>query len=109
VLLDSGAVSRQSMVYTDYFAAGTEPTSVCVLHPTRGIMGALASWFTFEDRPAPPKLNDVMPAPSPAAVAPDTPQPAVVEAPPPPEPERRRGFWSRLFGRGRDRDRSEGR
>jgi penicillin-binding protein 1A len=109
VLLDSGAVSRQSMVYTDYFAAGTEPTSVCVLHPTRGIMGAFASWFTSHDHPAPPKLNDVMPAPPLAAAEPEVPPPAVVEAAPPPEPERRRGFWSRLFGRGRDRDRDNGR
>jgi penicillin-binding protein 1A len=104
VLLDSGAVARQSMVYTEYFAEGTEPTSVCVLHPTRGIVGTLASWFTSDERPAPPRLSDAVPTPPPAIVEPAVPPPPAAEAAKAPEPERRRGFWSRLFGRGRDRE-----
>jgi penicillin-binding protein 1A len=104
VLLDSGAVARQSMVYTEYFAAGTEPANVCVLHPTRGLLGTLASWFTSDDRPTPPRLSDAVPAAPPAVAEPEPLPPPAVEAPKAPEPPRRRGFWARLFGRGNDRD-----
>jgi penicillin-binding protein 1A len=101
VLLDNGDVSRQSMVYTEYFAKGTQPTSSCVLHPTRGIVGTIASWFTSNDGPAPPKMSETVPP----TVAPvETPPPEVVaaaEEAKPAEPKRR-GFWSRLFGIGRD-------
>jgi penicillin-binding protein 1A len=105
VLLDNGEVSRQSMVYTEYFARDTAPTGSCVLHPTRGIVGTIASWFTSNDRPAPPKLSETVP---PAAAPAEAPPPEVVaaaEEAKPAEPKRR-GFWSRLFGIGRDdRDR----
>src|SRR6059036_3420093 len=37
VLDADGVVQHRSMVYTEYFARGTEPTSYCDLHPTTGM------------------------------------------------------------------------
>ena len=42
-------IERRSMVYTEYFARGTEPTAYCDLHPTRGIMTKLAGVFGGDD------------------------------------------------------------
>ena len=92
------------MVYTDYFLAGTQPTHACELHPTRGFFGQVAALFGA-DRPEPPPV--VAPPPLPPPVR-------TVSAPAPPEPKaepeapkKKRGFWSRVFGRSRD-DKSEG-
>ena len=38
VIDEDGQVERRSMVYTEYFARGTEPTAYCDLHPTRGFL-----------------------------------------------------------------------
>ena len=52
------------MVYTEYFARGTEPTAYCDQHPTRGIMTKLAGIFGGNDeRPAPPRVEDTGLAP----------------------------------------------
>ena len=45
VVSDHGQLERRSMVYTEYFARGTEPTDYCDLHPTRGLMTKLAGLF----------------------------------------------------------------
>jgi 1A family penicillin-binding protein len=37
VIASDGQVSHRSMVYTEYFVAGTEPTSYCEAHTTDGI------------------------------------------------------------------------
>jgi membrane carboxypeptidase/penicillin-binding protein len=37
VIASDGQVSHRSMVYTEYFVAGTEPTSYCEAHTTEGI------------------------------------------------------------------------
>jgi penicillin-binding protein 1A len=84
-------------VYTEYFAAGTAPTTYCDQHPTRGIMTKLAGLFGGNDeRPAPPRVEDpgVTPAVTAAAGT-----PGAAENPPQ-APNKKRGFWSRLFGKG---------
>jgi 1A family penicillin-binding protein len=62
-VIEDGDVSRRSMVYTEYFARGTEPTVLCDLHPTRGLVGTLASLFHHTDTPPPPRAEDVGLAP----------------------------------------------
>jgi hypothetical protein len=103
VVNNDGAIERRSMVYTDYFVRGTEPSEYCDLHPTRNLLHTIASVF-HADKPAPPKIEDtgavtartaaVIPPP---ASAPTTPERAA-------EPEakkQKRGFWGTLFGFGR--------
>ena len=50
---DNGRVEQRSMIYTDYFAKGTEPTAYCDLHPTHGFFGTVAAIFHGGDRPPP--------------------------------------------------------
>jgi 1A family penicillin-binding protein len=99
---DHGRLERRSMVYTEYFARGTEPTSYCDLHPTRGIFGKIAGFLGGGDHPPPPRVEDAaLPPPSPAVV------PAAASASPvetAPAPKKKRGFWSRVFGIGKDDD-----
>jgi penicillin-binding protein 1A len=106
VVDEDGRLERRSMVYTEYFARGTEPTSYCDLHPTHGIFGAIASIFTGADKPLPPRIADagLPPNPPPAATAVPSaePPPPTVEA-----PKKKRGFWSRVFGIGRDEDKKD--
>ena len=109
VVAKDGQLIRKSMVYTEYFDRGTRPTSLCDLHPTRGIMGKLASVFTGEDKPLPPRIEQTGLPPVAVATtgaAPTAPAPEQVEMPPEP-PKKKRGFWSKLFGRGGDDERKE--
>jgi membrane peptidoglycan carboxypeptidase len=103
VVDEHGQLERQSMVYTEYFAPGTVPTAYCDLHPTRGLFSKIAGLLGggVDDHPPPPRIADVVP---PASAAP--PQTAVgssgeAEAPPPAQ-KKKRGFWSKLFGIGKD-------
>jgi penicillin-binding protein 1A len=107
VVNDRGFIERRSTIYTEYFAEGTQPLERCSLHPSRNLFGTIASLFRAEDPPAvPPKL---------AEVAPPEVATAGISVPPPPAPEivpaperKKRGFWSRIFGIGRDDDKDDG-
>jgi penicillin-binding protein 1A len=105
VVADSGQLERKSMVYTEYFARGTAPADYCELHPTRGVMTRIAGFFGGGPIKAAPTSieNTGLPADSlPAAAA--THEPATID--PAPEPQRKkRGFWSKLFGKGGNEDR----
>ncbi len=105
VLTDEGDVERRSTVYTEYFVEGTVPQGVCHLHSTRGVFGTVASWFGRGERPVVPAIPEP-PAPTASVAAPPPPAPPP-QAEPEEPPRRRRGFWSRLFGIGRDDDRDE--
>ena len=99
VVNNSGELERRSMVYTEYFARGTEPSAFCDQHPTRGLMTKLAGLFGAQEHPAPPRLVDTGAAPAASSAATATATSgtlAPIETPPPPK---KRGFWSRLFGR----------
>jgi penicillin-binding protein 1A len=99
VIGTGGQLEHRSMVYTEYFAKGTQPVGYCDQHPTRGIMTKLAGIFGGSDeRPPPPHVQDTGITPAPAAVATSRSQPQV-ENPPPAPPKKKRGFWSRVFGR----------
>jgi penicillin-binding protein 1A len=104
VTLEHGGHEERSMVVTEYFAEGTEPGDFCHLHVGRSIFGRLAGWLagpqgTVSARRASVDDDDEAVATPSAAAAPEA--PAVAKAP---EKEKKRGFWSRLFGR---RDRNE--
>ena len=92
-----GFVATKSQIYTDYFVKGTQPTTVCPLHPG----GILADAATLS---------------IPASVPTTGVAPPVVSAAPPvtggvvqPKPEEKEkdkdkkkpGFWRRIFGGGR--------
>jgi len=103
VLDDQGEVTARSMVYTEYFARGTEPTAFCNLHPIGGFNGAVATVFTPSEKPDPVRIEPPRP---PVAVVTDT---THASSPPPAEtepPKKKRGFWSKIFG-GRDRANDE--
>jgi penicillin-binding protein 1A len=105
----NGTLEHRSMVYTEYFARGTEPTTYCELHPTRTILTQIAGFFTGQETPAPPPHADdpaVVPAaqqqvPLPRPTATSGALPTQIENPPQP-PRKKRGFWSRMFGTGKD-------
>jgi hypothetical protein len=96
------------MVDTEDFVKGTEPGSVCPLHPSLSFMDRLAGLFGGgrPDVPQPPEQSGLPPARTgktgvsePQAPARDgsvdrTTDPTVEEAP------KKRGFWARVFGRG---------
>jgi 1A family penicillin-binding protein len=112
VVARDGSIERRSLVYTEYFASGTQPTEFCEMHPTRGFFGAMASVFHPGETPALPSVADaglppgsVRPAtsvpPPPGSVAVSTPD---VAAAVPPPAKARRGFWSRILGVGNNKD-----
>jgi penicillin-binding protein 1A len=121
-----GLVTTRSMVYTEYFERGTEPLTVCDMHPTQGIYGRIAGMPDATDPPAPPGIEDSESpaakqwpvaistsgtAKPPGAVRPTgTMGPAeAIQVPPQVEdPSPKRGFWSRFFGRGGDHNKEKG-
>lgn len=107
-LSEDGQVVRRSMVYTEYFRTGTQPTASCDLHQSRTILThEVASALGDGEKPEPPPAAvAVVPPPPPPAAQRTSPVEVATAAPAPaaaPEPEpKRRGFWGRVFGR-RDR------
>jgi penicillin-binding protein 1A len=112
VVDQDGRIERRSMVYTEYFARGTQPTTYCDLHPTRGIFGKIASLLGGEEHPIPPHLADTgLPSGTGAHASPGSPVvgPAASDdvVPAAEEPRKKRGFWARLFGLGKDKDKDQ--
>jgi membrane carboxypeptidase/penicillin-binding protein len=103
-----GSHTTTSSIYTEYFAKGTVPTDICPLHPypyRANIDSRTASWSggTMPSGVTPNSGNGgrVEPA-TPATLGARAEKAAAEEAK---EPEKKkRGFWSRLFGRGKDKD-----
>jgi 1A family penicillin-binding protein len=114
-IAEDGTIQLRSMIYTEYFARGTQPRTVCPLHPApvmvtdvaaayesgvdvqRGLPGAIAG------------TTGVTPPSAPAARAAEA---AKAEADKKAAEEKKdepkkRGFWSRLFGRGGDDDKKK--
>ena len=92
---DNGGVETRSMIYTDYFVKGNQPTTLCPLHPLANTIDAMAG----PDAHLPSTARDAsgFPVPAAAGTAGMTPP-----APPPgPEaPKKKKGFWSKIFGGG---------
>jgi 1A family penicillin-binding protein len=80
LVAEPGAPAPEPMVYTEYFAAGTQPTTFCEIHAPRGLFGRIAGLF---------------------AGRPDRDQPPRTEDPRAPQPPPKRGFWARFFGLGK--------
>jgi penicillin-binding protein 1A len=88
--------SGGSMVYTEYFVQGSEPTDSCPIHrriitnPFKALValvapGHVASGSESSNEPAPVTRVEAPAPPAPPAA-------------PKPEPPRKKGFWSRVFG-----------
>jgi hypothetical protein len=108
VTLEDGGHTEQSMIRTEYFAAGTEPEDSCHLHVGRSLLGRFANWVTASGGQTARGAGTADAAEEPVAAPPVAPMqqaPAVADAP---EPPKKRGFWGRLFGRGeRDEKKNE--
>jgi penicillin-binding protein 1A len=100
---EDGSSDVKSMVYTEYFVRGTEPTDTCPLHVGRSIFDRVAGWFGASPSVTPSRAaSEGMPAPVVAASAEKAPDTETKVEPAP--AEKKRGFWGRLFGRGKDKD-----
>jgi penicillin-binding protein 1A len=105
VVNDAGETSRRSMVYTDYFVRGQEPTEICPLHGGGSLLNKFASIFGHHE---PPVTSAVIAGPKPAVAEPPLPAstasaPATGDATD--KPAKKRGFWGRLF-HGKDKPKS---
>jgi 1A family penicillin-binding protein len=105
VLNSDGTTSNSSMVYTEFFVRGTEPSDYCPFHRL-AFPGALATSGHMPEPSAPPPGVVTAPVVTGGTVLTDgsskgSAEAAAAEAP---QPQRRRGFWSRIFGRGGDDD-----
>jgi penicillin-binding protein 1A len=96
---DSCHDDEKSLAYYENFVAGTEPTLTCPIHNPVLAKPFRALAALFAPKSASPTAH------APAATPPQ--QAAVTEAPPAPKVEaqpqqKKRGFWSRVFGVGKD-------
>ncbi len=108
ILVNSGAIERRSMVYTEYFARGTEPQDICPVHSVRSSFDTIAGTFGVPEplvhsSDAGLPTSGTTPLSPATSAAPDAAAPieAVSEDPAPPPPKKR-GFWGRIFGVGKD-------
>jgi hypothetical protein len=104
---DQGQLTHRSLLYTEYFSRGTEPTAICEMHPTRGLMTKIAGMFgAGEAPPAPPIVDQygVVGAPTATTGVRTDPTTGVrTETTTASGPQKkRRSFWSRIFGGGED-------
>src|SRR4051812_21746471 len=97
---DGGTESR-SMIYTEYFVTGTQPTDVCPLHPSSSLMDKLAGLFGAHSEPPVPPEQAGVPVPehrgttgvsdhAPAAAADEIHGGTATD-----EQPKKRGFWSK--------------
>jgi penicillin-binding protein 1A len=111
VVAKDGSIGRRSLVYTEYFASGTQPVEFCELHPTRNFFGAIASVLHTGEKPSPPAIADAGLPPASAQPGASVPPPGSAEvsmadpAAAAPAAPKRRGFWSRILGIGNNKDR----
>ena len=107
VVTKDDRIEHRSMIYTEYFARGTEPTSYCDLHPTRGMQTKSTAALGGETPSPSPARVDETGTPTPTATSgASAPTGAVVTEAPEMTPsapvKKKRGFWSRVFGLGKD-------
>jgi 1A family penicillin-binding protein len=115
VVLPDGALQTRSMIYTEYFVRGTQPSSLCPEHPGVSAWQRLASVFGHDIGHPVPADAAGLPTGSPpsAATTGSQPPPAVTPADPVAggtiiePPKKKRGFWKRVFGIGGDEKKTE--
>jgi len=93
---DSCRRADARMAYTEYFARGTAPADLCLLHGFGGLRALFAAPASEISMPLPAVARAKGDAPAPEDVA------SQVSAAAPAEPpvKKKRGFWARLFGKG---------
>lgn len=105
-----GSYRSSSSVYTEYFQKGTVPSGVCPLHPYPYHAIETRTAWSGGTLPAPAGAARGSETAAPGAPTPDTPatlgtRGEVAAAEEVNEPEKKkRGFWARVFGRGKDKD-----
>ena len=104
VVNDDGTIETKSMVYTDYFVKGTQPTTLCPLHPGRSMFATMAGAFGIQvGKPAPVPADAAALPPAAAGTSGASPAQNGQSSTKVEEPKKKkRGFWSRLFGGGDD-------
>jgi penicillin-binding protein 1A len=96
-----GNVETRSMVYTDYFVKGRQPTSLCPLHPGGDYATAVATMQGVSPAPSPQSTMGTTSVPVPQSPTPPTTRGATPRSqPPPPEQPKKKSFWKRIFGGG---------
>lgn len=103
---DGGTESR-SMIYTDYFVSGTQPTTICPLHPSASLMDKLAGLFGGgkPEVPIPPEEAGLPPGRDGTSGVSTRPPAAVsgrsdeIRGGTTEEPPKKRGFWGKVFGK----------
>ena len=98
----AGNLTRGSQVYTEYFVEGTAPTESCPVH-RRILGGALSAIAALVGGPSRPQESSQAVSSQPAPVHVPEAAASTPKVEPPPEPIRKRGFWSRVFGVGKDK------
>jgi penicillin-binding protein 1A len=91
-----GNPTNRSMVYTEYFVRGSEPTDYCPIHGST--LGAFATLATTGSMPAPAPPPPPREAPVVAGGTVPAPPAETASAQSAPEQQKKRGFWSRIFG-----------
>jgi penicillin-binding protein 1A len=114
VVDDAGNLETRSMVYTDYFVKGTQPTTMCQLHPPGSFLDALAGAVgAHVGSPVHADQAILPPGQNPTTASGGT---ATSGAPgqgdhviggTADEPKKKRGFWSRVFGGKKDDQKDE--
>jgi penicillin-binding protein 1A len=114
---EDGYLSSVSTAYTEHFIRGTEPSQYCDLHERYEYIPDRMIATTGEGDPEPStpatlgrrgRLITTAPGEAPTlagGVAEAEPEPEI--EPETAEPSERRGFWGRIFGRGRNSERPE--
>jgi 1A family penicillin-binding protein len=105
-----GSYTTSSSVYTEYFVKGTVPSETCPLHTYRSTLDTrTAAWSggtlpsSGADSTSSARATTLRVEPSAQAVAARA-EAAAQEAREKETEPKKRGFWSRLFGRGKDKD-----
>ncbi|RPH64250.1 MAG: PBP1A family penicillin-binding protein [Acidobacteria bacterium] len=102
---NDGTTVNRSVIQTEYFVKGTEPTESCDLHPGHSFLQAIAGVFRGTQNVTPVTAEAAgLPAATaradtPSAEAPVT--PAASELPQSQTDKKKRGFWGRIF-KGKD-------
>jgi 1A family penicillin-binding protein len=103
-----GFTETRSMIYTEFFVKGTQPTTLCPLHPSPTFMDRIAGLFGGDSgRPVQAEEAGLPRAQTGTSGAhpPPAPVPEVHHEAPPKdtpkveEPPKKRGFWARVFGK----------
>ncbi len=113
VIDETGHLIPRSMAYTEYFAKGTQPTTSCDIHASRGIFASIARVFTgsgekdtdarrADAHRSEPGVDETLLPPGATATMDSSIAADASRAPEEPT-KKKRGFWSRVFGVGHDK------